>query len=583
MNIILKFLNISIFVFILFALPGCKSIDGIFRDKDKAEIVEVDEKDKQKSTVLLIEASKEKMLKNWHKASSLYMQALEKDPQNAAAAHELGKIYAKDGEYSDALKYAKKAVDVEPENQFYLIELADIYYNMGKLEKTVETHQKIADLHPEKLSLQFDLLNTYIYIGKYDKALETIDHIESIKGFSDEISSKKIQLLMEMELYDEAIEETKELISLVPEKILYKDYLAEIYFQSGKKEKAIEIYYEIIEKDPENVIARLQLSEHYRQKDEMEKSFEHIKEAFKSPQLEVENKGRIMYSYFIISEEDPEYLKQAFELMDVLIEMYPEEAEIINIYGDFLFREEKYEQAREMFAKSTKLDPAQYQVWEQILYISSTLEEYDYMIEYSEKALEYFFERPALYFFNGLAHLKLENYNNAVQSFEFGVDFIIDNKQLKGQFYTLMGDSYYQLDDYENSDQSYEKALEINPENTFALNNYSYYLAKRNEQVEYAKEMSKKANQLEKNNAAYLDTYGWIMYKMGDYEEAKKWIEKAIENNGKESATILEHYGDVLYKLGHDEKSLKYWKKASEQNGDSELLEKKIKEGKLYE
>jgi len=583
MNTYLKILVFLITVFIFNVFTGCKSIKEAPVDKADIDKIELSERDKLKSTVLLIDASKEKMIGNLQKAASLYSGALAKNPKNAAAAFELAKIYAESDHYDEALKYAKKATNIEPENQHYLMLLADIYVLKNQLDQALKIQENIAELYPDDISTHFNLISTYIYLDKYDKVTEVFDHIESLTGFSDELSIEKIQLFIEMGLYDEAVKEAKKLISYFPEEPLYLEYLAEVYSETGQQEKAIELYRDIVEKDPENALARLHLAEYYRQEGEMQKSFEELKKAFKSPQLQMESKGRIMYAFYSLSEDNPEYLKQALELMDILIEMYPEEAEMYAMYGDFLFREEEYEKAREKFVMSAKLDPNQYAVWEQILYISSQLEDYDFMIKYSEKALEHFFEQPVIYYFNGIAHYQTDNYEKAVMAFENGVELVVDNNLLKGQFYTLMGDSYYYLDKPDKSDRSYEKALEIDPENTIALNNYSYFLSLRNENLELAKEMSEKANKLEKNNSAYLDTYGWIMYKMGKYEEAEKWIKKAIKNSGDDSAAILEHYGDVLYKLGQKNEALNYWKKADKTGNGSDFLEKKLKYETLYE
>ena len=46
---------------------------------------------------------------------------------------------------------------------------------------------------------------------------------------------------------------------------------------------------------------------------------------------------------------------------------------------------------------------------------------------------------------------------------------------------------------------------------------------------------------------------------------------------------ILDHYGDVLYKLGRVDDAVDYWIKAKQYDVDSELIDKKIADRKLYE
>ncbi len=59
--------------------------------------------------------------------------------------------------------------------------------------------------------------------------------------------------------------------------------------------------------------------------------------------------------------------------------------------------------------------------------------------------------------------------------------------------------------------------------------------------------------------------------------------ERPTNNSGSTSGAVLEHYGDILYQLGKENEALDYWNKAKEKTGFSDLLDKKIKNKKLYE
>ena len=80
-----------------------------------------------------------------------------------------------------------------------------------------------------------------------------------------------------------------------------------------------------------------------------------------------------------------------------------------------------------------------------------------------------------------------------------------------------------------------------------------------------------------------LDTYAWVLYKQGKFEAALEWIKKAYNNGGDSSGVVLEHYGDIYYQLGKTKEAQEYWEKAIKKTDYSELLDKKIKDGKLYE
>ncbi len=336
------YINISTILIFLIVFQSCKIIRDVTEEPPVKEGIEVTDNDRRESTALLINASKEEMIGNYINAVALYSQALKKDPYNSAAAYKLAKLHAIEQLYRDAIRYAEIAAYLEPKNQYYLMLLADVYAYSGNFSKAIDTYEKIAEIFPNDISVQIDLLSNYLMLNKYEEAIKVFEHIETIAGFSEHLSIKKVQLLIENEIYDKAIEETKKLIDAFPDEPLYRELLAEIYIEKDLTEEAKEVYKEILEIDPEYAIARLHLADYYRQQGETEKFFNEVKKAFRSPQLAKENKGRIMFVYYMLSEEDEKYLKQALELMDILISIYPEEAEMFAMYGDFLFMNEQY-------------------------------------------------------------------------------------------------------------------------------------------------------------------------------------------------------------------------------------------------
>jgi Tfp pilus assembly protein PilF len=154
---------------------------------------------------------------------------------------------------------------------------------------------------------------------------------------------------------------------------------------------------------------------------------------------------------------------------------------------------------------------------------------------------------------------------------------------MREQFYTYLGDSYYAKKNSKDAFVSYDKVLELDPKNTYVLNNYSYYLSLQVEDLDKAEKMAKKVVDQNDKNASYLDTYGWVLYKEKKYTDAEIWLNKALQNGGDSSSVILEHYGDVMFQLGGLDKALSFWKKAKEKGKGSDYLDKKISDLKLYE
>lgn len=324
------------------------------------------------------------------------------------------------------------------------------------------------------------------------------------------------------------------------------------------------------------------MSDTYRANGQTEKAFELTKKAFQSSSLNIDSKMRRLLSYYDLG-TDTIILKYAFELIEVLKETHPTDAKPFTIAGDYYYRSDEFQLAATNFEKALEFDSSRYPIWQQIMIIYFDFEDYEKVVSLAQRCLELFPSQTTAYYFSGLAHLQLKNYEKSIKSLETGLFFIVNNNPLKGQFYTAIGDAYHAQENHEESDKAYLKALEIDPEDTYVLNNYSYYLSLRSENLEEARTMMQKCVELKPDVPSYEDTYAWIFFKLKDYPNARVWLEKAIESGGDTSSTIVEHYGDVLFFLGEKEEALKQWIKAKEIGSDSTVLDKKIQNKKWYE
>jgi tetratricopeptide (TPR) repeat protein len=229
------------------------------------------------------------------------------------------------------------------------------------------------------------------------------------------------------------------------------------------------------------------------------------------------------------------------------------------------------------------LDKSKYEIYNQILIIDSQLNKADDMLKHSNTAIELFPNQPLPYLLNGMATVQNKDYTKAIEVYSKGVEYVVQNKTLKGQFYANLGDAYYQQKMFQQSDSCYDKALLLNPNDSYVLNNYSYYLSLRKEKLDQAEKMSKKSLDLEPNNSNFFDTYAWILYGQKKYDEAKLWMEKALEKDGYKNSVLIEHYGDILYRLNDKEKAFEFWEKAKKTGKTSDVLEKKISQKTLIE
>jgi len=551
--------------------------------KQKTEDIAIRQKKQATAISLLIDAKRNEITGNTEKAEEIYLQCIDKFPEEATAFFELSRLVAEKKQYEDAVKYAKKAAALDPENIWFQLFLAEILQLNGDIKETIDIYEKVTEKYPENLDYLYQLAALYLATEKYSEAINVYNKIEIKAGISEEISLQKEKIYLQMNNITKAREEIEALVNAYPDESRYLSLLAEFYLSNKMFDKALEVYKRIAVIDPKDPYIHMSMADYYRKTGDNAKAYEELKLGFANPDLDIDTKVSIMLSFYTVNQMYNELKDQAFTLAKILVDTHPEEAKSHSVYADLLLQDKKFTEARDEFLTVVKLDSGRYIIWEEILQLDLQLSKFDHLAETGKTVMELFPEQPIPYILTGIAYSQLKEYEKALKVLNTGVKLVINNNELLAQFYMYLGDTYHALRRTEESDRYYEKSLALQDSNAYVLNNYSYYLSLRNENLEKAEVMAKRAVTLEPENPSFQDTYGWVLFKLGRYEEAKTWVLKSIQSKEEPSGEVLEHYGDILYKLGDQRQAMDYWQKAKAKGQASELLDKKIAEKKLYE
>ncbi|MBC7863611.1 MAG: tetratricopeptide repeat protein [Bacteroidia bacterium] len=541
------------------------------------------EEDQIKFKTCFINACRQKALGNIELAEEQFKESLKIDPTAPSAQYELGCIYRFNGLYDDALKYAKGAATTEPKNEWYMLLYIECLHNKKMYNEAASAYEKLIQQFPNKSDYYRELAKEYVYAENYQKAIKTYDNMGQKFGKTAEVYLAKIKLLRQLKKNADAENELKKLIEEYPTESNYYTYLAELYQESGQKEKAMAVYEKLLKIDPKNPYVHLALADYYRSQTNDSAFLREVKIAFKNPDLEVDQKVKILISFYTLSDQYPEYKKDALELCEILVAVHPDEAKAHTTYGSFLEREKKLKEARDQFAEALKTDKSNFAVWTSVMKIDGLLRDNTALEIHSKEAADLFPSQPLPLYYGGFAKIQLKKQKEAIDLLLEAKEYVIENNALLTQIFTSLGDAYNYLKEYEKSDKAFEDALKLDPDNTYILNNYSYYLSLRKAKLDRAEKFSSHANELDKKNPQYMDTYAWILYQQNKLPEAREWIEKALKTGADRNGVVLEHYGDILFKMNEPEKALEYWKKAKDTGRGSENIDKKIAEKKLYE
>jgi tetratricopeptide (TPR) repeat protein len=538
------------------------------------------EQEKQLSEALFLDGMKYFMLEDYKQALNQFQKAYTVTPNNAALNFKLAETHLMLENPQAGLSFAKAAIAQDSKNAYYYLVLAQLYTEQKQYTEAAQTYNDLMRNVPDTEQYLFNLADLYLSQSKYDDALKTYDRIEKKYGVLEQLSMNRQQIYLRQKNIGKAIAEGEKLIATNPTEIRYLLAQAELYNASKKPDTAIETINRALRLEPNNPFARLMLSDLHRQKGDLAKSEEQVKIAFASTDLDIDTKVRILVD-FIRQLPNPAIEGIALELADLTIASHPEEAKAYAVAGDLQTITGKKETARGNYLKAVKLDDSHFKIWQQIVLLDAELGESAALVKHSEQALELFPNQAVFWFYNGTGHLIEKNFDRAVKSLEHGKRLSASEPELVAQFNAQLGDGYNSLKEYKKSDEAYEAVLTFDPDNEHVLNNFSYFLSLRGEQLPKAKAMAKRLVDRHPDNPTYLDTYAWVLYKMEDYNGALTYLERAIAFS--EDATIVEHYGDVLYKLGKRDEAVRQWQKAKLKGEASAFIDRKIKEQKLYE
>lgn len=506
------------------------------------------------------------------------------DSLDAGLNSDLGLLYASIGMTDRSEALLAKAVELQPKNWWYNLRLINLLAERKKFDRAVQLAVALQKNYPHKEDVYYMLASLYAQLGETSKAVDAYNVMERMVGINETLSLEKFRLYARAKQNKKAVAEIDRLVEAFPSETRYKVLRGDIYMQQQQPDMALAVYESVLAEDPRNPYVYISLSEYYNAQSQPDKAMEMIVNALRNEQLDVDTKMGILGKYIENLLADKKKIDETEELFKMLVEYYPLEEQVHAYYATFLQYQGRKEEMLDELETLLYINPANEGAWVQRLQVYMTDKDWNRVVETATKALESLPEAPSLYFYKSVALVQLKEYEKALDTataaialFESGK---ADNKALQSDFYSQVGDLYFNLNDKAKAFEAYENALKLNPGNVYTMNNYAYYLSLEGENLRRAERLSAQTVEAEPKNSTFLDTYAWILYKQKSYSLAKFYIERAIDNMNKEedNSVLFDHCGDILWANGEKEKAVEMWRKAQEAGMDTEVLRKKIAE-----
>ena len=532
------------------------------------------------------------ILEDYAKALLYYQRAMEINPENATVHYKIAEVLSRSNKQDDLIKAAESienAIRLYKTNKYFYLLAAGIYNGLAKFDKAAEAYETMLREVKGTDEYLYEVAAVYQYGNKPEEAIKAYTRAEGIFGTNETSSIQKIRLYLEAGKIKEALAEGDKLLSAFPDEERYIMAFTELLSQKGLRDQAIQYLEKFIQTNADAGNSRMLLAGFYRDTQQEAKARPILTDLFDDPAVDLASKLIVLGAYNaelhqnkMKSLSDPDKETFALGLFEKLQTGNPSNANVHIIGGDLYLSTGKNREAQKEYLSAVELGDVSFEVWENLLYLETQLEQWDNVISHSESALEIFPNQGMVYYFNAFAQMRKRLFKEAIFSFEQSKKLSVSNAALVSDINGLLGDCYNSTKEYAKSDKAYDEALSFNPDNSTILNNYSFYLALRKENLDKAEKMSATLIKNNPDNPTFLDTHAWVLYVRQKYKEAKKIIERSI-STGKANATHFEHYGDILYQLGDVDNAVKQWERARGLNAKSEILNKKIANRKIYE
>ena len=539
----------------------------------------------RKSHYVFLEAMRKKAIGEFDSYYELLRYAYNLDTANTAIGYYLGymSLVSEDNtaeKLETNLSLMRKHFDSVPEDQYESAMYGNVCNKLRRNDEALRVWSRLVGLFPSNVNFKYKLADTYAAKANFKQAIAIYDSIEVNEGMSIPITLRKVNYHMAYNDTAGSIDEGLRLVKSAPANVDYNLFMGNMYLQFAEHDSAMLYFDKALEIDPNNGYAYLYKADYYKLTGDSVNYDKQIYNALINKNIEIDQKLSVLTDYVRESLRDTIMASERAEnLFSVLIDQHPHESAIHDLYSQYLVTVKDYGGAAEQLGYVLDLEPANAENWKKLMLINLMDENYEEAFKAADKALEYNPDNIELYQYIAPAYYQIEEYDKAIATYAVAMEKAdTTDSELMSSLASGLGDVYFMKKDTLKAFEQYEKALEYNPGNIMAMNNYAYFLAESGHDLDKAERLSGMSVKYEPENPTYLDTYAWIYFKKGEYSLALTYMKAAIANSdGEQSAELYEHYGDILFMNGFHEEALPNWEKALELNPDSEILQRKVK------
>ena len=535
---------------------------------------------------LFLEAMVERQKGNDSAVFELLRRCADLNPHASETQFYLAQYYLKLKDKEKAVACLEKAARMEPNNATFNETLAQMYVSSARYSEAIDAYEALFLADPSRTDVLEMLFRLYQMDNNLVKAIETLDRIEVLEDKTEQLTLAKSELLTSQGKHDEAIAEVKQLADRYPGDLNYKGIYGDFLLQNDRDEEALKVYGEILSEEPENNRVQLSLRSYYLKTGNTEEADSMTTRILLNKNTSAEAREYLLRQ--LVSEEGNSGIDSVriLSCFEAIPNSECRSAETGLLQAAYMkMKHMDNDTIAKVLEKVLSFAPDNASASLQLIGQAWDADNMDRVLELSTQSSQYNPEEMAFYYFEGMALYRKDDNEGALNAFRKGVSVINEksNPDIVSDFYSVMGDLYFQKQMRKEAYAAYDSCLQWKGDNYGCMNNYAYYLSESDDQLEKAGQMSFKTVKQEPKNSTYLDTYAWVLFKLKRYAEAKVYIEQALQNDTDSTSHVLyEHAGDICIMAGFSDKAVEYWTEALKRDPGNKAIRKKIKHKKYY-
>ncbi|AUC74785.1 tetratricopeptide repeat protein [Olleya sp. Bg11-27] len=439
--------------FVALLFPQVTSAQGDFNKPPDDDLGDVSDAYQE----YFFEALKQKGIENYQRAVENLLECIALDDSEAILYFELGKNYNQLKNFGAAEDALKIAVNKIPDNEWFLDELYSTYIQQKEYKKAIKTVKQLVKYHPD---YREDLANIYMQTGDFKEALKVLDQLD------EELGITKERDILRNRIYNATGQKKDQIANLEDRVDKHPDsedtYLRLIYrySESGALKKAFETAKKLLKVNPESELVHLALYKFYLEEGDNDKAITSMKIALQSSQINPESKIKVLADFVKFVSKNQQYEQDLVSVTSMLTKIESSGKTLVELAQYYLLKGEK-QKALNFYEEALQKEEENFGILRNIILLHIDLKQFNEAEEKSKEGLEIFPSQPVLYLANGVALNYLSRPNEAIDSLEMGLDYIIEDTKMEIDFYKQLAKANTAIDNLSKAKTFTDKANKL--------------------------------------------------------------------------------------------------------------------------